>query len=189
MKYKYFCFLQVRPGGAAGPGVPRLHPPALWEAPPWRRLDWWRGRQSQLRHRLRQEEQLHRGRGQRCGHHGLEAGLRLLQHRQDSVSISCHGPHTRLYHNFIFISVKLNITEWFKSILWYGACKSLYDREFDPTYIVLAFSLILVCLMSHTDTKQPDRSVIEMLNWSFICLDDNCKLQVSGGLNCNEDEI
>ena len=78
-------FAQVWTSGKADADLQRLHPSPLREGARGR-LDEGRGRQGAVRHRLRQEEQLHRSRGQRCCHHRVEEGLWVLQHRQDSVS-------------------------------------------------------------------------------------------------------
>ena len=78
-------FAQVWPSGKADADLPRLHPSPLREGARGR-LDEGRRRQGAVRHRLRQEEQFHRSRGQRRCHHRVEEGLWVLQHRQDSVS-------------------------------------------------------------------------------------------------------
>lgn len=78
-------FAQVWTSGKADADLQRLHPSPLREGARGR-LDEGRRRQGAVRHRLRQEEQLHRSRGQRRCHHRVEEGLWVLQHRQDSVS-------------------------------------------------------------------------------------------------------
>ena len=63
--------------------LPRLDPSAVRDPETRGRLDGRCGREGGVSHQLRQEERLYPGRGPCCGDHGVEAGRRVLQHRQD----------------------------------------------------------------------------------------------------------
>ena len=78
-------FAKVWTSGATDADLQRLHPTAVREGAR-RRLDEGRRRQGPVRHRLWQEEQLHRDRRQCCCHHWMAEGFWILEHRQDSVS-------------------------------------------------------------------------------------------------------
>ena len=98
---------QARAGGPPDADLPRLHPPAV-RAGEAQRLDEGRGRQGAVRHRLRQEEQLHPGRRQCGGDHRLEEGIRIFQHRQDHVSWPPPSIHTEEINFKAFLFLPCN---------------------------------------------------------------------------------